>query len=132
MINFKRKPTGMASIQNVFDDMPKNVPLASALYRDKWKRSLDLAVCIPVSVLAAVPMLITAIAIKAESKGPVLFRQKRLGLNGEEFEILKFRSMCVGAEKMGSGVYSNAGDSRVTRVGSRLSTKEQKKIETKW
>lgn len=106
--NFKKK--------NI-DDMPKNVSLANASYRDKWKRIIDLAICVPICVLAVVPMTITAIAIKLDSPGSVLFRQKRLGLNGKEFEILKFRSMCNNAEFSGSGVYSNASDSRVTRVG---------------
>lgn len=48
---------------------------------------------------------------------PVFFKQQRLGLKGKPFEIYKFRSMCVGAERMGSGVYSNDGDPRVTKVG---------------
>ncbi len=78
---------------------------------------LDIAICAPALVVAAIPMAITAVAIKLESRGPVLFRQKRLGLHGEEFEILKFRSMVVGAESQGTGVYSNKGDSRVTKVG---------------
>ena len=47
----------------------------------------------------------------------VIFRQKRIGRNGKVFEIYKFRSMCVGAEKTGSGVYSGKGDARVTRIG---------------
>ena len=46
--------------------------------------------------------------------GHVIFRQKRIGRNGKVFEIYKFRSMCVGAEKTGSGVYSGKGDARVT------------------
>lgn len=61
--------------------------------------------------------LLTAAAIKLESKGPVIFAQERLGLGGKVFRIYKFRSMCVGAEKTGSGVYSGRGDARVTRVG---------------
>ena len=106
--NFKKK--------NI-DDMPKNVSLANASYRDIWKRIIYLAICVPICVLAVGPMTITAIAIKLDSPGSVLFRQKRLGLNGKEFEILKFRSKCNNAEFSGSGVYSNASDSRVTRVG---------------
>ena len=74
--NFKKK--------NI-DDMPKNVSLANASYRDKWKRIIDLAICVPICVLAVVPMTITAIAIKLDSPGSVLFRHKRLGLNGKEF-----------------------------------------------
>lgn len=63
-------------------------------------------------------MLISAIAIKLDSSGPVIFKQKRLGLNGKEFYIYKFRSMYVGAEN--GGVYSDNNDKRVTKVGNFL------------
>lgn len=98
-------------------DMPTGFPKADPKYRDHIKRVIDIAICAPAFVVALIPMGIVAIAIKLDSKGPVLFRQKRLGLKGKEFEMLKFRSMCVGAEHTGSGVYSGAGDSRVTKVG---------------
>ncbi|MDO4189510.1 MAG: sugar transferase [Lachnospiraceae bacterium] len=98
-------------------DMPKNVKPANPIYRDHIKRIISIIICIPVFILAIIPMIITAILIKIDSPGPVLFRQKRLGLGGKEFEMLKFRSMCVGAEHTGSGVYSGAGDARVTKVG---------------
>ncbi len=62
-------------------------------------------------------MLIIAILIKIDSKGPVIFKQQRIGKNGKVFNIYKFRSMCVGAENKGSGVYSGKGDARVTRIG---------------
>lgn len=62
-------------------------------------------------------LLIVAIAIKIESPGPVIFKQTRLGRYGKPFTIYKFRSMCVGAEKKGSGQYSFKGDPRVTKVG---------------
>ena len=62
-------------------------------------------------------MLIIAIAIKCDSKGPVIFKQERVGMKGKIFKIYKFRSMCVGAEQTGSGVYSGKGDARVTKVG---------------
>ena len=61
--------------------------------------------------------LVTAIAVKLDSKGPVIFKQKRLGKGGKVFYMYKFRSMCVGAEQRGSGVYSGQDDARVTRVG---------------
>lgn len=60
-------------------------------------------------------MLIIALAVKMNSPGPVLFKQKRIGLNAKEFTLLKFRSMCVDAEKQ--GVYSDRTDKRVTSVG---------------
>lgn len=61
--------------------------------------------------------ILIAILIKLDSKGPVFFKQERLGYKGKIFNMYKFRSMCVGAEQMGSGVYSNEGDPRVTKVG---------------
>ena len=60
---------------------------------------------------------LVAAFIKLESKGPVIFKQQRLGLKGQPFNIYKFRSMCVNAEKQGTGVYSMKGDSRVTKIG---------------
>lgn len=98
------------------NDMPDMKP-ASAFYRDHVKRVIDLLIAIPVLIVAAIPMAITAIAVKLDSPGPVLFKQDRLGKDGKVFKMLKFRSMCVGAEKTGSGVYSGKGDTRVTRVG---------------
>lgn len=62
-------------------------------------------------------MILIALAVRLDSKGPIIFRQQRLGLHGEEFTFYKFRSMCEGAEGMGSGVYSDDSDFRVTRVG---------------
>ena len=80
----------------------------------KIKRLLD----IMFSFIVASPVLaIVALAVKLDSKGPVIFKQERLGKDGKVFLIYKFRSMCVGAEKMGSGQYSFKGDSRITRVG---------------
>ena len=98
------------------NDMP-NLKSASPFYRDHIKRIIDLTIAIPVLIVAAIPMIITAIAVKLDSKGPVIFKQDRLGKDGRVFKMLKFRSMCVGAERTGSGVYSGKGDSRVTRVG---------------
>lgn len=98
------------------NDMPE-AKKASLFYRDYIKRLLDLIIAIPVLIIALIPMIITAIAIKLDSKGPVLFKQERLGKNGKVFKMLKFRSMIVNAEKTGTGVYSGKGDARVTRVG---------------
>ena len=97
-------------------DMP-DIKLASVFYRDHAKRIIDLIIAIPVFIVAAIPMLIVALAVKVDSPGPVLFKQERLGKDGKVFKMLKFRSMCVGAEKIGSGVYSGKDDNRVTRVG---------------
>lgn len=98
------------------NDMPE-AKAASPIYRDHIKRIIDLLIAVPVLLIAAIPMAIIAAAVKLDSPGPVLFKQDRLGKDGKVFKMLKFRSMCVGAEKTGSGVYSGKGDSRVTRVG---------------
>lgn len=87
------------------------------MYKHFFKRFIDIVLSLILLVVLAIPMLIIALAIKIDSRGPVVFKQKRLGRKGKEFNIYKFRTMCVGAEKMGSGVYSGKGDSRVTKVG---------------
>lgn len=90
------------------------------MYRKYIKRSIDILVSI-IGLTVLLPLfLLVSICIKIDSPGPVLFKQKRLGKNGREFEIIKFRSMCVNAEKMGTGQYSYKGDPRVTRVGNIL------------
>ena len=81
------------------------------------KRLIDVILCSIGIIILSPVFLITALLIKLESKGPIIFKQERLGKNGNIFKIYKFRSMCVGAEKTGSGVYSGKNDSRVTKVG---------------
>lgn len=87
------------------------------LYSRYIKRIFDFLLALIALIILAIPMAIVAVIIKLDSPGPVIFKQKRIGKNGKVFEIYKFRSMCVGAEKTGSGVYSGKGDARVTRIG---------------
>lgn len=87
------------------------------MYKKFLKRMIDCIIAFLALVVLAIPMLIVALVVKIESKGPVFFKQQRIGRNGKVFKIIKFRSMCVGAESKGSGVYSNKNDARVTRVG---------------
>ena len=87
------------------------------IYKDYIKRYIDVGVSVFGLVITLPVLLITAVAIKLDSEGNVLFRQKRLGKDGKEFTIYKFRSMFMNAEKTGSGQYSFKGDPRVTRVG---------------
>lgn len=87
------------------------------MYKKGIKRILDLILALLALAVFAIPMVIVALLIRMESPGPAIFRQKRIGRNGEVFEFLKFRSMCVGAEHTGTGVYSEKGDARVTRLG---------------
>lgn len=82
-----------------------------------FKRFCDVAISAVALVLLFPFLLITAILIKIDSPGPIIFKQERLGYKGKVFKIWKFRSMCVGAENQGTGVYSFKGDSRITRVG---------------
>ena len=60
---------------------------------------------------------LAALAVKLEDGGPVLYRQTRVGKDGADFELLKLRTMVVGAETMGAGYAVNEGDSRITRAG---------------
>ena len=87
------------------------------MYERFFKRVIDIVLSVIGIIICLIPMIITVIAIKIDSPGPVLFRQKRIGYKGKVFEIYKFRSMCQGAEHTGTGVYSGADDMRVTRVG---------------
>jgi len=80
-------------------------------------RALDVAVA-GAGLLVAGPLLAAAaIAIKLEDRGPVLYRQTRVGKDGEDFELLKLRTMVVGAETQGAGYAVDRGDSRITRIG---------------
>jgi lipopolysaccharide/colanic/teichoic acid biosynthesis glycosyltransferase len=83
----------------------------------KIKRILDFCAASVGLIILAPLFLITAAAIKLDSGGAVFFKQERIGFGGKTFRIYKFRSMCEGAEKKGSGVYSYADDPRVSRVG---------------
>lgn len=90
------------------------------MYRHFLKRLFDIVLSLIGSVVCLLPMLMIAAAIKIDDPGPVFFKQTRLGYKGKTYEIWKFRSMCVGAEQKGTGVYSGKGDPRVTRVGNIL------------
>ncbi|WP_018590343.1 sugar transferase [Terrisporobacter glycolicus] len=81
------------------------------------KRDLDIIFSLLLLIIGGIFLIIIGLVIKIDSPGPALFKQERLGLDGEVFKIYKFRSMCQGAEQKGTGVYSLKGDSRVTRVG---------------
>ena len=81
------------------------------------KRTMDLVICGIAMIPAAPVMLLVALAIKLEDGGPVFFKQKRLTRNSKEFEILKFRSMIVDAEKHQGAVLATDRDPRITKVG---------------
>ena len=87
------------------------------MYRKFGKRVIDTVLSLIVVIVLSPLLLIISLIIKISSPGPILFKQQRLGLHGKEFTIYKFRSMTVGAEHTGSGVYSGKDDPRVTAVG---------------
>jgi lipopolysaccharide/colanic/teichoic acid biosynthesis glycosyltransferase len=81
------------------------------------KRALDLAGA-SVGLLVAAPFLAAAAAaVKLEDRGPILYRQRRVGKDGGEFDLLKLRTMVVGAERLGAGYAVAEGDPRITRAG---------------
>ena len=80
-------------------------------------RALDLVVASLALAISAPLLAVAAVLIKLESRGPVLYRQRRVGLQGEPFELWKLRTMVPGAEAMGAGIYVVEGDTRITRTG---------------
>ena len=97
--------------------MNDEVVCASKAATSKAKRVLDIAVALAALLLLSPVFLVIAVAVKLSSPGPVLFKQKRSGINGKPFEIYKFRSMKVHSE---DGVITQAkkNDHRITRIGS--------------
>ena len=85
--------------------------------RDTLHRSLDLLVSVAFLVATLPLMIITSVAIKLNSEGPVFYGQERVGLNGRPFTLWKFRSMSVDAEALGKPVWAAKNDPRVTGVG---------------
>lgn len=89
----------------------------SNFYRNYGKRAIDI-VCSGLMLLIIWPiLLILAIIVKLDSKGPAVFVQERLTLGGKVFHMYKFRTMCVNAEKQGTGAYSFGNDPRITKAG---------------
>ncbi len=97
--------------------MINNLGLVCDMVYKCVKLCLDILFAFLLIIILAIPMLTVAVAIRVESKGGAIFKQERLGKDGKVFRIYKFRSMCVGAEQKGTGVYSAKGDARVTKVG---------------
>ena len=84
------------------------------------KRALDAALAAVGLVVSAPLLALACAAIRAESRGPAIYRQRRVGKGGAEFDLLKLRTMVVGAERTGAGLAVDAGDPRITRVGALL------------
>jgi sugar transferase (PEP-CTERM system associated) len=106
----------------LIDDLKPSWLIFSDGFRaSRWtrfiKRMLDLSFSILLGLVTAPLMLLTAIAVKLESTGPAIYRQKRVGESGRVFLIYKFRSMRADAEQAGQPVWARDKDERVTRVG---------------
>jgi hypothetical protein len=81
------------------------------------KRLFDIVVALAILILTAPMILAAALAVKLDSRGPAFFRQRRVGLYGQTFELIKLRSMRVDAEVGGKAVWAQKDDPRTTRVG---------------
>ena len=84
------------------------------------KRGLDLVMAGALLLIASPFLLLAAATIKLSSRGPVIYRQRRVGKDGVAFDLLKLRTMVSGAEHMGAGLAVDEGDPRITRVGALL------------
>ena len=89
------------------------------MYKFFFKRFIGCTLSIIGLIIFGIPMLIIAICIKCDSKGPVFFKQERLGKGMKPFTVYKFRTMCDHAYEMG-GIATSASDSRITKVGAFL------------
>lgn len=97
-----------------------------------FKRFFDILIC-AVALIVLLPLwLVVAIAIKCDSKGPILFAQERRTKGGRLFKMYKFRSMVVNAESMGAGLFNYKDDPRVTKVGRLLRNSSLDELPQLW
>lgn len=106
----------------------------TAPWQEFWIRCVDIVAAAFLLLLASPVIAVTAVAILVEGRfrGPVLYRQSRVGLNGVPFDVLKFRSMVVDAERDGKAVWAQAKDPRVTRVGAFIRSTRIDEIPQVW
>jgi lipopolysaccharide/colanic/teichoic acid biosynthesis glycosyltransferase len=81
------------------------------------KRAIDVAVSLALLVLSSPGLALACLAIRAETRGSPIYRQRRVGKDGIQFDLLKLRTMVSGAERMGAGLAVDEGDPRITRIG---------------
>jgi lipopolysaccharide/colanic/teichoic acid biosynthesis glycosyltransferase len=98
-------------------DIEKTAQLESSFLRSRMKRLVDIAVSLIGLLMTVFLFPFVAIAIKLDSNGPVLFKQLRLGLNGKEFSLIKFRTMVADAESSSGPTWADKNDPRVTTIG---------------
>ena len=132
LLNFKTKGLLIESAEDFYERVAGKIPVENL--RPSWlvfnsgfniskgvflqKRILSVTLSIALLIITSPILLLTMIAIKLDSKGPIFYKQKRVGRNGVVFKLVKFRSMRQNAEKATGPVWSTQGnDSRVTRVG---------------
>ena len=115
MTNRNRKKE-LSSSDDFLYDTSESLCYTKTLY-NKVKRIIDIILSAVIATMLSPLFIIVAIAIKIDSKGPILFKQQRIGKNGKTFVIYKYRTMCVDAESIGTRQYSFINDSRVTKVG---------------
>ncbi|MEA2138545.1 MAG: hypothetical protein QOG56_1695 [Solirubrobacteraceae bacterium] len=84
------------------------------------RRAFDVAVAATGLALSSPLLVLAWVAIRLESRGGAIYRQRRVGLDGREFDVLKLRTMVDGAERLGAGLAVDKGDARITRVGALL------------
>ena len=99
---------------------------------DAVNRALDVAIAGAGLVVTSPLLALGALAVKLEDRGPVLYRQTRVGKDGADFELLKLRTMVVGAERQGAGFAVDRGDSRITRAGRILRRLELDELPQLW
>jgi lipopolysaccharide/colanic/teichoic acid biosynthesis glycosyltransferase len=89
-------------------------------YKNYGKRAIDFCISLVMLIILSPLLIILAIIVKLDSRGPAVFVQERLTLGGRVFKMYKFRTMVVNAEKMGTGAYSFDHDPRITKAGNIL------------
>lgn len=99
------------------DEIGDTVIVGLTSFQMFQKRVLDISLAVIALVIFLFPIMLIAVAIRLESKGPIFYRQKRVGLGGRIFNIWKFRSMRTDAEEKSGAVWASASDSRRTKVG---------------
>ncbi|WP_208586131.1 sugar transferase [Gracilibacillus suaedae] len=92
-------------------------PHNNRLYSKFIKRIIDLVVALLLIIVISPLLLIISICIKLDSKGPVFYKQRRIGYQNKEFQIYKFRTMVDNAEKIGAGLRTSENDARITKIG---------------
>jgi sugar transferase (PEP-CTERM system associated) len=110
--------TGRVSLRAV---KPSWFVFSDGFHRSKWndlaKRVLDLAFGVLGLILSVPIMILVAVGVRWDSRGPIIYRQRRVGRMGKSFELLKFRSMSVDAEKANGAQWATENDPRMTRIG---------------